>query len=175
METAECWQAAIEQRSRPTILALSRQKLEAVRSRYSKSNYARRGAYEIESGDADGNNQVVIFATGSEVEIACAAHRKLAENKIAARVISVPCMELFAGQKDDYRKLILGDEPVRVAIEAGVRMGWESFIGNDGIFIGMDGFGASAPAAALYKHFGITAEALVGAVTTRLATLAAGQ
>ena len=169
METAECWQAAITSRSKPTVLALSRQKLTPVRNRYNKINYAERGAYELDSGAHKGGNQVVLFATGSEVEIAQAAHRQLTEGGISARLVSVPSMELFAAQSDDYRKLILGDEPVRVAIEAGVRMGWDQFIGTDGIFIGMTGFGASAPAGALYEHFGITVAAVVGEVTARLA------
>jgi len=169
LETAECWQAAIEQRSKPTVLALSRQKLAPVRSRFSKVNYARRGAYELESGNPDGHSQVVIFATGSEVQVALAAHRTLTDEGIATRVVAVPSMELFAAQPDDYRKLVLGEEPVRVAIEAGVRMGWDPFIGTDGIFIGMSGFGASAPAPALFEYFGITPEAAVEAVTARLA------
>ncbi len=169
METAECWQAAITSRSKPTVLALSRQKLAPVRNRYNKINYAERGAYELDSGAHKGGNQVVLFATGSEVEIATAAHRHLSESGISARLVSVPCMELFAAQSDDYRMLILGDEPVRVAVEAGVRMGWDPFIGTDGIFIGMTGFGASAPAGALYEHFGITVAAVVDAVTARLA------
>ena len=174
METAECWQVAIEQRDKPTVMALSRQKLAPVRSRHSKVNYARRGAYELDSGSADGPNQVVIFATGSEVQVALAAHAALTDEGISARVVTVPSMELFADQPDDYRKLILGEEPVRVAIEAGVRMGWDTFIGTDGIFIGMSGFGASAPAPALFEHFGITPEATVEAVKARLAALAEG-
>ena len=172
METAECWQAAIKARSKPAVLALSRQKLNPLRNRYNKINYAQRGAYELESGSRDGGNQVVIFATGSEVEIALAAHRILTADGIATRLVTVPCMELFADQDDDYRRLILGDEPVRVAIEAGVRMGWDHFIGADGTFIGMSGFGASAPAPVLYEHFGITAAAVVEKVTARLAALA---
>ena len=172
METAECWQAAITSRSQPTVLALSRQKLTPMRNRYNQINYAERGAYELDSGAHKGGNQVVLFATGSEVEIAAAAHRHLTESGISARLVSVPSMELFAAQSDDYRKLILGDEPVRVAIEAGVRMGWDHFIGTDGIFIGMTGFGASAPAGALYEHFGITAAAVVEEVTARLAAVA---
>ena len=174
METAECWQAAIEQRDKPTVMALSRQKLAPVRNRHSKVNYASRGAYELDSGSADGPNQVVIFATGSEVQVALAAHAALTDEGISARVVTVPSMELFANQPDDYRKLILGEEPVRVAIEAGVRMGWDAFIGTDGLFIGMSGFGASAPAPALYEHFGITPEATVAAVKAQLAALAEG-
>jgi len=116
----------------------------------------------------------VIVATGSEVQVALAAHAALTDEGISARVVTVPSMELFANQPDDYRKLILGEEPVRVAIEAGVRMGWDTFIGTDGIFIGMSGFGASAPAPALFAHFGITPEATVEAVKARLAALAEG-
>src|SRR5690606_17186545 len=110
-----------------------------------------------------------IVATGSEVEIAVKARDMLEERGIPTRVVSVPCFELFEEQPEEYRKAILGNAPVRVAIEAGIRQGWDSFIGTDGIFIGMKGFGASAPAPELYKHFGITAEAVVSAVEGRLA------
>jgi transketolase len=169
METAECWQAALESRQRPTILALTRQKVPPVRTQFSEVNQSARGAYEIESGSRDGANEVVIFASGSEVEVAVAAHRSLTAQGINARLVSVPCMELFEGESADYKALILGEERVRVAIEAGVRQGWDRFIGSDGIFIGMTGFGASAPHDALYRHFGITAEAAVAAVRARLA------
>jgi transketolase len=111
---------------------------------------------------------VVIFASGSEVEIAVKARSLLEGRGIPTRVISVPCFELFERQDQDYQEAILGNAPVRIAIEAGVRQGWDRFIGNDGIFIGMHGFGASGPAPELYKHFGITAEAAVEAAEARL-------
>jgi transketolase len=112
---------------------------------------------------------VTIFASGSEVEIALAARAALEKKGRPTRVISVPCFELFDKQHADYKAAVLGASPVKVAIEAGIRQGWDAFIGRDGIFIGMDGFGASAPAEKLYQHYGITADATVAAVEARLA------
>jgi transketolase len=165
VETAECWQIALESKNRPSVLALTRQKIKPARLAYERENLCARGAYEI--GGAD-NAKVVIFATGSEVEIALAAKEKLAATGTPARVVSVPSMELFAAQDAAYRKKILGTEKIRVAIEAAIAQGWHGFIGDDGIFIGMTGFGASAPIEKLYPHFGITAEAVATAVKARL-------
>ena len=109
-----------------------------------------------------------IFASGSEVEIAVAAQKQLTERGIAARVVSVPSLELLLEQPDDKRAAIIGNAPVKVAVEAQVRFGWDAVIGPDGGFIGMHSFGHSAPAKDLYKHFGITAEAVVEAATKRL-------
>ena len=115
-----------------------------------------------------GQAKVSLFASGSEVEIAVAAQKLLADRGIAARVVSVPCMELFASQPAAARSAVIGTAPVKVAIEAGVRMGWDQIIGSDGIFVGMTGFGASAPYKELYKHFGITAEAVAEQAAARL-------
>ncbi|AXS41813.1 transketolase [Breoghania sp. L-A4] len=167
METAECWQIAFEHTSGPTILALTRQNLKAFRAQADDKLLSAQGAYEVAGSKDDA--QVTIFATGSEVEIALEAHATLTENGIAARVVSVPCMELFEARSEDYKASIIGDAPVKVAVEAGVRMGWDRFIGTDGIFIGMSGFGASGPYKELYKHFGITAEAIVEQATAKLA------
>jgi len=167
VETAECWQVAVESAETPSTLALTRQKLAPVRIDFEEENLSARGAYELRS--ASDAAKVTIFASGSEVEIAVKAREALEARGIPTRVVSVPCFELFELQTPEYRKAIIGDAPVRVAIEAGIRMGWDSFIGNDGIFVGMTGFGASAPAPDLYKHFGITAEAVVSAVEQRLA------
>jgi transketolase len=170
VETAECWQLALESRHTPSVLALTRQKVPAVRTRYYKENMCARGAYEIASSDT-GQPSVVMFASGSEVQIALAAKTVLEQDGHAVRVVSVPSMELFFAQDEDYRASVLGTEPVRIAIEAGVRMGWEAFIGRDGAFVGMSGFGASAPHDDVYRHFGITADAAVTAATLKLSKL----
>ena len=167
METAECWQLALASTGTPSTLALTRQNLPALRTEYSSDNLCELGAYEIATASDDA--LVTIFASGSEVEIALAARAALEKKGHPSRVISVPCFELFAKQDANYRAAILGTSPVKVAIEAGIRQGWDTFIGADGIFIGMEGFGASAPAEQLYKHYGITADATVAAVEARLA------
>jgi transketolase len=161
VETAECWQLALKDTTRPSVLALTRQKLKPARIAYSEENLCARGAYEI--APADGKAVAVIFASGSEVEIAIAAKAKLDAAGKPTRVVSVPSMENFAAQDAAYKAKVLGTEKTRIAIEAGVRTGWDRFIGIDGTFIGMTGFGASAPAEQLYEHFGITAEAAVKA------------
>jgi transketolase len=161
VETAECWQLALKDETRPSVLALTRQKLKPARLAYSEENLCARGAYEIAASDSP--SQVVIFASGSEVEIAIAAKALLDQAGKPARVVSVPSMENFGRQDAGYKAKVLGTEKTRIAIEAGVRTGWDRFIGVDGGFIGMTGFGASGPAELLYKHFGITAEAVVSA------------
>ena len=166
VETMECWQLALEARNGPAILALSRQNLPAVRLTYEDENLSRTGAYEL--SPAKGKAQASIFASGSEVQIAMNAQKALAEKGIAARVVSVPCLDLFLAQDEAKRKAIIGDAPVKIAVEAGIRMGWDGVIGSDGLFVGMDSFGTSAPMAKLYAHFGITAEAVTAAVTARL-------
>ncbi len=132
-----------------------------------KANRSAAGAYELFKAEG-GKAQVTLFATGSEVEIAVAARKLLAEKGVVARVVSVPSLDLFLEQPAEIRAAVIGDAPVKVAIEAGVRMGWDALIGHDGIFVGMSGFGASAPYKELYKHFGITAEATVEAVLARI-------
>ncbi|MFO1150805.1 MAG: transketolase [Alsobacter sp.] len=165
IETAECWQIALETRSGPSLLALTRQNLAPFRREPSAENLSARGAYRI-AGSDDG--RVSLFASGSEVEIALAARDLLAARGVAARVVSVPCFELFAAQPEAVRAAVIGKAPVKVAIEAGLRMGWDAIIGSDGIFVGMSGFGASAPYKELYAHFGITAEAVAEQVAARL-------
>jgi transketolase len=166
-ETAECWQLALESRATPSIIALTRQNLPAVRTANSAENLCARGAYEL--APADGDAEVSLFATGSEIEIALAAKALIERAGYAARVVSVPCFELFARQSADYQVEIVGSARVKVAIEAAVRQGWDRFIGTDGIFVGMTGFGASAPYEQLYKKFGITPEAAAEAALGRLA------
>ncbi len=159
VETLECWELALKETSTPSILALTRQNLPQVRLGTQSENKSARGAYELVA--ANGEAQVSIFATGSEVEIAVAAQKSLTEKGVKARVVSVPSFELFARQDDTYRATVIGTAKVKVAVEAAVRQGWDSLIGNDGIFVGMNSFGASAPYKELYAHFGITAEAIV--------------
>jgi transketolase len=166
IETAECWQLALEDMSGPSVLALTRQNLPAVRTEHVEENLCAYGAYELETASDDA--VVTIFATGSEVEIALAACRKLEANGHPTRVVSVPSMERFAMQTPQYRAAIIGSAPIRVAIEAGIRQSWDGLIGHDGIFVGMTGFGASGKYEDLYRHFGITPEAVVAAVEKRL-------
>ncbi|HMM64222.1 MAG TPA: transketolase [Mesorhizobium sp.] len=166
-ETAECWQLALEHRKTPSTLALTRQNLPELRTEFTAENLSRKGAYELEAAEG-GEAAVTIFATGSEVEIALGARKLLQAHGHPTRVVSVPCFELFAGQDEPYRGKVIGKAGVKVAIEAGVREGWDHIIGSDGIFIGMKGFGASAPIEKLYAHFGITAEAAAQAAEARL-------
>ncbi len=166
METAECWQIAIESKSTPTALALTRQALVPLRLEYDKVNLCSFGAYELAA--AEDEPEVSIFASGSEVAIAMDARKQLEAAGHPTRVVSVPSFGLFESQGPSYRASMIGDAPVRVAIEAGIKQGWERFIGEDGIFIGMSSFGASAPADQLFKHFGITASAAVEAVLEKL-------
>ena len=166
VETAECWQLAIENLTGPTVLALSRQNLSPLRTVASADNLCSHGGYELVA--AQGDAKVSLFASGSEVEIAVAAQKELAGRGIATRVVSIPSLEWLLAQPDQRRSAIIGAAPVKIAIEAAVRFGWDAVIGPDGIFIGMKSFGASAPAKALYKHFGITAEAVVEAASKRL-------
>ena len=166
VETAECWQLALEANDRPSVLALTRQNLPQLRNRLDADNICARGAYEI--AGPDGHADVSIFATGSEVAIAVEGAKLLAERGVAARVVSVPCFELFAEQKEEYRRAIIGNAKVRIGVEAAVRQGWDAIIGSDGIFVGMTSFGASAPYKELYKKFGITADAIANAALGRL-------
>ena len=160
VETAEAWAMAITNESGPTVLALTRQNLPVLRTEYREDNLVARGGYV--PSDCDGDRQVTLIATGSEVEIAVDAQAKLKADGINAAVVSLPSWELFDAQSPEYRKDVLGSAP-RVAIEALSVFGWEKYVGDNGKVIGMHGFGASAPAPVLYEHFGITADALVKA------------
>jgi transketolase len=166
VETLECWQLALEARETPSILALSRQNLPTVRTTHTDENLCARGGYEL--SPASGPAKVTLIATGSEVEIALAAQKLLEAEGTPARVVSMPCVELFEAQSKEYKSKMLGEGTVKVAIEAAVRYGWDRYIGAEGGFVGMTGFGASAPAKDLYKHFNITAEAAVAAAKTCL-------
>ena len=166
VEVTECWELALNRIDGPTVLALTRQNLPQLRTNAPNDNPCAHGAYELVA--AQGDAKVSLFASGSEVEIAVAAQKQLAERGIASRVVSVPSLELLLAQPADRRKAIIGNAPVKIAIEAAVRWGWDAVIGPDGEFVGMHGFGASAPAKDLFKHFGITAEAAVNAALKRL-------
>jgi len=166
VEAMECWQAALEHKTAPSAMALSRQKTPAVRTVASDENLSAKGAYEIRP--AKGEAKVTLFGTGTELALALAAADVLEAEGSPTRVVSVPCFELFFQQPKTYQDSIIGRGTVRVAVEAAIQQGWERFIGEDGGFVGMTGFGASAPAEVLYERFGITAEAVVSAVKARL-------
>ncbi|MFZ5668886.1 MAG: transketolase [Pseudomonadota bacterium] len=164
VEAAECWRLALKEKTTPSVMALSRQKTGVVRR--TGGDLSARGAYEAAA--ADGTAKVTIFASGSEVPVALAARDLLQAEGVPTRVVSTPCWELFERQSPKYRADTIGKAPVRVAVEAAVRLGWERFIGEDGVFVGMTGFGASAPYERLYKEFGITAEAVAAAAKAKL-------
>jgi transketolase len=166
VEVAECWELALNRTNGPTVLALTRQNLPQLRTTAPADNPCSQGGYELVA--AQGAARVSLFASGSEVEVAVAAQKQLTERGIAARVVSVPSLELLLAQPPERQQAIIGNAPVKVAIEAAVRWGWDALIGKDGAFIGMHSFGASAPAKDLFKHFGITAEAAVDAALKRL-------
>ena len=166
VETAECWQLALKSKTTPSTLALTRQGLPTLRKNYEEDNLCALGAYELMT--ASDEAKVTIFASGSEVEIAVKARETLENKGIPTRVVSVPCFELFERQVESYRTALIGTAPVKIAIEAAIRQGWDRFIGSDGLFIGMHGFGASGPIGALYQHFGITPEAVVAAAEAKL-------
>ena len=167
-ETAECWALALQDRNTPSGLVLSRQGLPALRTVYTDENPCARGAYVLAEAD-NGERKVTILATGSEVSIAMASRELLQGEGVATAVVSMPCWELFEKQDAAYKDEVLGPGTVRIGVEAAVRFGWDRYIGSRGCFVGMQGFGASAPAADLYKHFGITADAVVDAAKTHLA------
>lgn len=166
VETAECWQLALKSHKTPSTLVLTRQGLPTLRKSYEEDNLCALGAYELLTASDDA--KVTIFASGSEVEIAVNARNVLENKGIPTRVVSVPCFELFEQQVESYRTALIGNAPVKIAIEAAIRQGWDRFIGSDGVFIGMHGFGASGPIDALYTHFGVTAEAVVAAAEAKL-------
>lgn len=167
VETAECWALSVASAHTPSVLALTRQGIPTLRNEYTKENLCAYGAYILDEF-SDDNPQAVLIGTGSEVHLCVEAAKELREKGIRARVVSMPSWELFEKQPAAYRANLLGGKTVKVACEAASGFGWERYLGPDGGFIGMKGFGESAPAEALYEHFGITREAIVGAVETRL-------
>ena len=167
VETAECWKLALETKKTPSVMALSRQKVPAARTQAIGENLSARGAYQLAA--AGHPARVTLFASGSEVGVALGARDILEAEGIGARVVSVPSFERFDKQPADYQAALIGETEVRVAVEAGVRMGWDRFIGTDGVFVGMSGFGASAPDKVLFEHFGITPQAVAHAAKSQLA------
>jgi transketolase len=165
VETAECWGLALHRRDAPALLALTRQSLPLLRTDTGAENRSARGAYVL--AEADGPRRVTLLATGSEVSVAMAAREALARDHFAAAVVSMPCWELFEQAPQEYRDTVLGTAP-RVAVEAAVQFGWERWLGPRGAFIGMTGYGASAPGEALFPHFGITPEKVAEAARSLL-------
>ena len=167
VETAECWAAALENRKQPSVIALTRQAVPALRTEYSKDNRSAHGAYVL--SEPEHRRDATLLATGSEVQIALAAQKLLAADGIGVAVVSMPSWDRFEAQPVSYRDEVLGPRGgVRVAVEAASPFGWERYIGREGGFVGMRGFGASAPGDALFKHFNVTAEAVVAAVKALL-------
>jgi len=167
VETAECWQLALETKDGPSVLALTRQNVPQLRHGFDERNRCAGGAYELIAAEP-GTAAVSLFASGSEVAVAVAARKILADRKIPARVVSVPCFELLFAATAHERAAVIGRAKVNVAIEAGIRQGWDAIIGSDGTFVGMTGFGASAPYKELYQHFGITPEKVAEAALERI-------
>jgi len=165
METAECWELALRRKDGPSVLALSRQNLPALRDD-DDENLCLRGAYRLISSEAE--LKVVVLATGSEVQIATAVAEALEAEDIGVDVISMPCWELFEAQDAEYRDSLIPDDVLLVSIEAGTTMGWHKYVGRDGLAIGIDTFGASAPDTVLFKHFGLTAEAIIPQIKAKL-------
>lgn len=165
-ETLECWQLAVGSPKTPSVLALTRQALPHYRNEYVAENLCAKGAYILREAKG-GKPSVVLMASGSEVSLAVEAQAQLEAKGIAARVVSVPCMELFAQQTAAYRKSVLGEGVKRIAIEAAIEQGWEKWLGEEGTFIGMKSFGASAPAEVLYEKFGITTAAIVATASAK--------
>jgi transketolase len=165
VETIECWQLALATSDGPSVLALTRQNVPQLRLGLDADNRCARGAYELVAAEG-GTATVSLFASGSEVAIAVAAYKLLAARGVMARVVSVPCFELLLAAPD--REAIIGNTEIKVAVEAGIRQGWDAIIGSDGTFVGMSGFGASAPYKELYRHFAITPEHVAEAALARL-------
>ena len=167
VETVECWQLAIENQTGPSVLALSRQGLPAQRREHTDDNLSARGGYILREAEG-GAPSVVLIATGSEMSIAMAARDVLQDEGQPTRIVSLPCWELFDAQEPAYRDEVLGGDVLRIGIEAAVSFGWERYLGQNGVMIGMKSFGASAPASDLYPHFGITVEAVTEAARKAL-------
>ena len=170
VETAECWQLALNRKDGPSVMVLTRQGLATLRDEHNDKNLAQKGGYVLKAASDDA--KVTLVATGSEVEIAATAQAMLEADGIPTCLVSLPCWELFAEQSEKYRHRVIAPDSIRVGIEAAISFGWERIIGENGTFIGMQGFGASAPANELYTHFGITADAMVEAAKAKLTTAA---
>ena len=168
VETAECWAAALAHRTGPSVLALTRQALPALRGPEHARGLGAKGGYVVAQAGG-GAPRAVLLATGSEVSIAVEARAILEGEGVPTQVSSLPCWELFDRQPAAWRESVLGRDVARVAVEAACGLGWDRYLGPDGAFVGMSGFGASAPHGDLYRHFGLTAEAVAEAARARLA------
>jgi transketolase len=168
VEAAECWEMALSHATGPSSLVFARQALPLVRTSHTEENLSSRGAYVLHES-ACGPRQVTLLATGSEVSLAVRARDMLEKQGVGTAVVSMPCWELFELQDVQYRRSVLQPGTVRVGIEAATRFGWDRYLGEEGHFVGMHGFGASGPADTLYQHFGITADAMVKAAEKGLA------
>jgi len=166
VETAECYEIALSSEDKPSVLALSRHNLPTVRVEHVEENRSARGAYVLSEPAAE--RKVTILASGSEVAVALVAQGMLNAIGIATAVVSMPCWELFDQQTSDYRRDVLGVGTLRIAIEAGSKMGWDKYVGEKGVVIGLDSFGASGPAEHVYAYFGITAQAVADVAVARL-------
>jgi transketolase len=167
VEAAECWALALTNTETPSAMVLSRQGVPTVRTEHTDENLSARGAYVLAEAEG-GDRAATILATGSEVAVAVAARDILQDAGTPTAVVSMPCWEIFDAQDEAYRKAVLGPGTIRVAVEAAVRMGWDRYVRSHGGFVGMEGFGASAPSDQLFEHFGITAEKVVETVKARL-------
>ena len=166
VETAECWEIALRQKDRPTVLALSRQGLPQVRNAPEETGLCARGAYRLKkNGNAP---KVTLVASGSEVHVALECAEQLEKQGVGAQVVSMVCTELFDEQEDAYRSDILPDNTLKVSIEAGTTFGWERYTMAGGLRIGIDSFGTSAPAPDAFEHFGFTSEAIVPKILAKL-------
>lgn len=166
VETAECWQLALEHKSGPNTLVFAKQELPVVRHTRLAENLSSRGAYVLLEAEG-GARAVTLLATGSEVSVALAAREELQRKGLPTAVVSMPCWELFDQQEPGYREQVLGQETVRVGVEAALRFGWDRYLGTGG-FVGMTGYGASGSAGELYDHFGINPAAVVAEVERNL-------
>jgi len=158
LETAECWEISVKRDAGPSLHALTRQGLPAVRDDASK-NMCERGGYVLQAGE--GADDIVLLASGSEVHLAVEAQAELSNQGVSARVVSVPCLDLFLDQGEKYVRSVIGKDLPKIAIEAGIRQGWSPLLNREDGFIGMDSFGASGPGGELFEHFGITTQAIV--------------
>ena len=165
-ETLECWEIALKSTSTPSAIALSRQKVPYINPKYSKDNKCERGAYTVNLTSHD--SKVTLVASGTEVELALKVQDKLKENNIDSKVVSMPCMELFDQQPDEYRKDILEENSLIVTLEAGSIMSWQKYIKGKGINLGIDRFGESAPYKEIYKHFKLSEEDILNFIQKKL-------
>ena len=155
----ECWELALENLTSPSIIALTRQKLDPVRKEFDKQNKCSYGAYELSRTNQE--VEVTIFASGSEVNLALEVSHKLATENTYSKVISVPCQELLEKQSTDYKRKILNETKFKISIEAGSTDCWRKYVGEKGLTFGINDFGKSAPYKEIYKHFGLTSEIIV--------------